>query len=93
MLVLEFILIWLFSASLAFGASKCRCFPGDICWPSQASWASLNRSVNGRLIATVPLASICHDPTYNATLCKSLQDNWSQPALQSVVYFDLFFRV
>ncbi|KAK3308326.1 uncharacterized protein B0T15DRAFT_490914 [Chaetomium strumarium] len=43
----------------------CRVLPGDTDWPSHAEWARLNETVGGRLIATVPLASACHDPTYD----------------------------
>ena len=63
-------------------AENCRCFPGDFCWPSQLTWQQLNTSVNGRLVATVPLGAPCHDPVYNATECKSLQTNWLEPKQQ-----------
>lgn len=35
----------------------CRCFLGDICWPSELTWQALNSSIHGRLVATVPLAT------------------------------------
>ncbi|KAI0126627.1 hypothetical protein BJ170DRAFT_629451 [Xylariales sp. AK1849] len=57
-------------------ASTCKCFPGDSCWPSQGHWDSLNNTVEGRLIATVPLGSPCHDPTYDEDQCASLQNQW-----------------
>ncbi|KAM0446845.1 hypothetical protein ACHAO4_009169 [Trichoderma viride] len=68
-------------ASLAHAApattsSSCKCFPGDACWPSAGDWAAFNKTVNGRLIATVPLGSPCHEASYNATECQFLQDNW-----------------
>ncbi|KAH6989512.1 hypothetical protein BKA56DRAFT_543155 [Ilyonectria sp. MPI-CAGE-AT-0026] len=62
-------------------ASKCRCLPGDACWPSTAVWNSLNSTVGGQLIATVPIGSPCHDPNYDADLCAELQDEWSLPQL------------
>ncbi|KAF0636494.1 hypothetical protein FPSE5266_02824 [Fusarium pseudograminearum] len=67
--------------ALAAGASaaakeSCKCFPGDSCWPSDAEWSRLNSTVGGRLVATVPLGSPCHDPTYNAEECKNLQSEW-----------------
>ncbi|KAH8900512.1 isoamyl alcohol oxidase [Thozetella sp. PMI_491] len=58
---------------------KCRCFPGDSCWPSSSDWATLNATVGGRLVATVPIGSVCHDPTYNETACTALQSAWSLP--------------
>lgn len=54
----------------------CRYLVGDWQWPSQPSWASLNASVDGRLIATVPLATVCHDPTYDEAKCLALQQTW-----------------
>ncbi|GAQ11669.1 hypothetical protein ALT_8990 [Aspergillus lentulus] len=59
--------------------SECRCLPSDSCWPSPASWAALNSTVGGRLVATVPIGSPCHDPTYDATACAALRDAWNLP--------------
>ncbi|KAG6367111.1 hypothetical protein INS49_001293 [Diaporthe citri] len=56
--------------------SFCRCFPGDECWPSDAEWSSLNATVGGRLIATVPLGSPCHDPYYDEDQCAYLREQW-----------------
>ncbi|KAI2470764.1 FAD-binding domain-containing protein [Annulohypoxylon bovei var. microspora] len=55
---------------------KCKYLPGDVNWPSQDEWTTLNSTVHGRLIATVPLGSPCHDPTYDEELCASLQEQW-----------------
>ncbi|KAI2616846.1 FAD-binding domain-containing protein [Hypoxylon sp. NC1633] len=57
-------------------STKCKYLPGDPNWPSQDDWAALNNSVGGRLVATVPLGSPCHDPTYDEELCTSLQEQW-----------------
>lgn len=65
-------------------ASECRCFPGDSCWPSAAAWSEFNSSIGGRLIATPPLGAPCHDPVYNAAVCSSLQQHWTEPAQQHV---------
>lgn len=62
--------------------SNCRCFPGDACWPAQDVWAKFNESVDGRLVATVPLGTPCHDPNYNAAECQKLSEQWTDPALQ-----------
>ncbi|RYP90243.1 hypothetical protein DL770_003612 [Monosporascus sp. CRB-9-2] len=63
----------------------CRCFPGDACWPSSAAWDSFNRTVGGKLIATVPIASPCHDAfpgvSFDAELCVQIQANWARPEL------------
>ncbi|KAF9462839.1 isoamyl alcohol oxidase [Collybia nuda] len=62
--------------STTSSTNTCKCFPGDECWPSRAEWSSLNATVGGRLIATVPLGTPCHDPNYDEGVCKFLQDNW-----------------
>ncbi|KAK7750865.1 hypothetical protein SLS62_007264 [Diatrype stigma] len=65
----------------------CRCFPGDACWPSPAEWAAFNSTLGGRLIATVPLASPCHDDdfggasSYDADRCAAIQSAWANPEL------------
>ncbi|KAH8596904.1 FAD binding domain protein [Bisporella sp. PMI_857] len=63
----------LFSTALA---TSCRYLPGDSGWPTAAQWRALNATVEGRLIATVPLGSPCHDPSYNAATCASYQSQW-----------------
>lgn len=39
---------------------RCRSIPGDDGWPSESDWSGLNQTVNGNLIATVPIAAVCH---------------------------------
>lgn len=71
----------LVSSALA-SDTGCRYFPGDACWPNPAEWAAFNKTVNGRLIATIPIASVCHQNSlvpYNAAKCQQLQDNWLLP--------------
>ncbi|KAK8093580.1 FAD binding domain-containing protein [Apiospora hydei] len=60
-------------------APGCYCMPGDACWPSADTWSTLNSTVSGRLVATVPIGSPCHDPTYDAEACAALQNGWSLP--------------
>ncbi|KAF4614409.1 hypothetical protein G7Y89_g15329 [Cudoniella acicularis] len=60
--------------------ASCRYIPGDDKWPSQSDWALLNSTVGGRLIATIPQASICHTSPYsdfNKTACETLAANWN----------------
>ncbi|PVI01570.1 FAD/FMN-containing isoamyl alcohol oxidase-like protein MreA [Periconia macrospinosa] len=69
---------------LASSNHSCRCFPGDECWPNQSTWDTLNSTVGGKLVKTVPLGSPCHDSTFGAYdegKCKSLQDQWLNPEL------------
>lgn len=60
----------------------CRSLPGDDSWPTTSQWKNLNSTVGGRLIETYPLGSVCHDPTYDAAKCASLQTQWIDPQLQ-----------
>lgn len=66
-------------------ASDCKVFPGDEAWPSDAEWASLNETVGGRLVKTVPVGSPCHDPNYNATLCDEIKQEWSWEEIQYAI--------
>lgn len=73
-------------------STDCRCFPGDACWPSVDEWNSLNETVNGRLIATIPLAAACHDDQYAAydqERCSELQNGWLSPETQYVEMIEL----
>ena len=62
--------------------SACRSIPGDRGWPPTATWDRLNETVGERLIATDPLAHVCHDPTYSNATCTSLKEEWGIPGLQ-----------
>ncbi|KAI2616725.1 hypothetical protein GGR54DRAFT_631514 [Hypoxylon sp. NC1633] len=83
------------SASPASSSKTCRLLPTDAAWPSRHEWSQLNDTVGGRLIATVPRASACHVPTFNADLCTELRDTWQSDATH--VYYaaeviDPFFQ-
>ncbi|EWZ31134.1 hypothetical protein BFJ70_g860 [Fusarium oxysporum] len=73
-LVIPFLLLG--AAGCKATASDCKCFPGDSCWPSDDEWSHLNSTVGGRLVATVPLGSPCHDPKYDGEECERLQNEW-----------------
>jgi hypothetical protein len=67
--------------------SDCKCFPGDDCWPTVEEWSQFNATLNGRLIATVPLAAACHDDawsSYNNATCAKLRSSWLDPETQWV---------
>lgn len=62
--------------------SWCRHIPGDAGWPSESDWSQLNATVHGRLIATVPQASICHSAPYDSlddAACRALRERWDFP--------------
>lgn len=65
--------------------SNCRYLPGDANWPSPRDWATLNSTVGGKLIQTVPLAAPCHDPTYNQEVCTQYQALWAFPNYQYIL--------
>lgn len=61
--------------------SSCRVLPGDTAWPNAIQWANLNKTVSGRLIASVPESSVCHNSPfndYNTAACAVLQSTWNE---------------
>ncbi|KAG0160614.1 hypothetical protein PDIDSM_8144 [Penicillium digitatum] len=60
-------------------ALDCHCLPSDSCWPAPSVWASLNGTVGGRLVATIPIGSPCHEPNYDAVACAVLKKSWTTP--------------
>ncbi|KAL4862388.1 hypothetical protein BDV12DRAFT_207283 [Aspergillus spectabilis] len=75
------LLTGLLALSPVNGDCSCRCMPGDTCWPSHATWSRFNQSIDGRLIATVPLGTPCHGSAYNAAECDALRAEWTLPEL------------
>ena len=63
-------------------ARHCKYIPGDEGWPQPQLWSQLNQTVEGRLIATVPVGSVCHDPTYDEAKCLAVTANWAKPQLR-----------
>lgn len=68
----------------SLSSSQCHVLPSDSDWPSTSTWSSFNTTVNGRLIATVPIGSPCHDPNYDEAACAALQSNWTVASTQYV---------
>ncbi|RHZ73301.1 hypothetical protein CDV55_103270 [Aspergillus turcosus] len=77
------------TASADNSKANCRCFPGEPCWPSPNVWSAFNQTIDGRLVATIPLGTPCHAPNYDAAVCDYLKSQWLWPEIQYVV---LFFR-
>ena len=90
-LIIPLALVWAATAltgNISYSNSSCRVLPGDTAWPNAQKWASLNETLNGRLIASVPESSVCHKSPFNdhdAAACAVLQSTWNhtEPA-QSV---------
>ncbi|USP78593.1 hypothetical protein yc1106_05867 [Curvularia clavata] len=61
------------SASIFDG---CKTFPGDWFWPQPFEWSLFNKTVGGRLVATVPLGAPCHGASFNSATCESLKSQW-----------------
>ncbi|KAH8895666.1 FAD-binding domain-containing protein [Thozetella sp. PMI_491] len=59
--------------------------PGDPGWPTNEDCGKLNKSVEGRLIATPQVASLCHEPNYYEAAYTALKTEWSF----SEVYYSL----
>lgn len=73
------------TAAAANASSQCYVLPSDSDWPATSAWDSFNTTVDGRLVATVPIGSPCHEPNYDATACAALQDDWTLASTQYVM--------
>jgi hypothetical protein len=82
--VLLFGVALLLKPGVGAATASCRYLPMDAGWPSLTEWEKFNSTVGGRLVATVPLGSPCHDPTFVSAECASLQSQWLEPQLQYV---------
>ena len=72
---------------------KCKCNPGDPCYPTSTEWAKLNATVNGNLLVALPPTAPCYKsvdgiPTYDAAACADVQANFTNEQWTCV-----FFRV
>lgn len=62
--------------------TTCHYYPGDAYWPPAAEWEMFNTTVGGRLVETVPIASVCHYDNftdYDAAACTALREVWDYP--------------
>ncbi|XDG10326.1 hypothetical protein ABKA04_009941 [Annulohypoxylon sp. FPYF3050] len=64
----------------------CRSIPGDTSWPTPEQWNLLNQTVDGNLIATIPIAAPCHrtlfgqpSPVFDQEDCDALRNEWFYP--------------
>ncbi|KAH7075749.1 hypothetical protein BKA63DRAFT_543102 [Paraphoma chrysanthemicola] len=57
----------------------CKTTPLDSLWPSPREWASLNTTINGALIRSVPAALACwSNNTFDSTIsCEVANDKWT----------------
>ncbi|XP_055342574.1 uncharacterized protein LOC129591079 [Paramacrobiotus metropolitanus] len=89
MWTLESVLVWTSAAFITaqdyFGpngasTAKCRCLPGDSCWPSVDQWNTLNTTIGGRLLIPHPTGYQCYGgPGYNSHDCQQIQKYYNRP--------------
>jgi hypothetical protein len=67
---------------------KCKTYPGDAEWPSEATWRLFNVLLGDRLIKTVPEASLCYPEwgQYSAAACQALTAQWNNSTLRYVAW-------
>ncbi|KAG7286005.1 FAD-linked oxidoreductase hmp9 [Staphylotrichum longicolle] len=65
--------------------AKCKCVPGDECWPSPCRWDAFGRKLgNGKLIKTSPIAESCYDgPRKDLAQCANVARLWSDQDFQT----------
>lgn len=63
----------------------CKATPSSPGWPTPDQWASLNASVDGRLLAATPPGAVCHEEqlTFSPTRCAAVKDAWSSQAFHA----------
>ncbi|KAJ5326779.1 hypothetical protein MYU51_001695 [Penicillium brevicompactum] len=69
----------------ASSVPNCKCSPSDACWPTAGEWAAFNKTLSGRLLKTVPPASVCYksEDNFNATECQAIVDAWTTSPFHS----------
>jgi hypothetical protein len=57
---------------------RCKPIPGDVNWPSDSDWTTLNSTIRGRLLKPSPPAAACHHarPEYNKAACDAVIEGW-----------------
>jgi len=80
-------LMWIASlATLAFAsvpADKCVCLPDQACWPSTNDWSTFNDTVGGKLVVIHPVATPCHDPTFDGGVCQAITEQYTNSSWRS----------
>ncbi|KAK4177085.1 putative oxidase [Triangularia setosa] len=72
----------LVTGHLVDGSSNCKNIPGDSLWPGDFEWSALNKTLGGRLVASVPLAAVCHHEPFNIydeERCNAAKEAWDRP--------------
>lgn len=74
-----------FLAASLVESTKCKTSPHDANWPSVQEWASLNQSIQGTLLKTIPVSSSCYpgNPFGSSHECSDVKDHWGYAAYHS----------
>ncbi|KDQ32785.1 hypothetical protein PLEOSDRAFT_1091202 [Pleurotus ostreatus PC15] len=65
--------------SFLWSPQKCRTYPGDPSWPEPHVWDELNKTVDGLLIRSRPVAIACHHPHFDEEQCNEVRKQWHSP--------------
>ncbi|KAJ8085852.1 hypothetical protein PM082_004671 [Marasmius tenuissimus] len=79
------LLLFAISAFAQTTPPSCKSLPTDESWPSIGLWDTFNQSIDGRLIKTVPVAAVCHDPDFDEQRCKYIQERWHDYHFHEVI--------
>lgn len=73
----------------------CKLSPAHLSWPSSDDWVALNRSIEGALTKTAPVASSCYagNPFNSPENCTNLQDRWSYAAFHAALPESIDFPI
>lgn len=74
------------AAAAILAKQNCRATPSDASWPSTEEWASLNASIDGTLLRTVPAASSCWpgNPFGSKLDCEDVSNGWGNGTWHSM---------
>ncbi|KAF5604301.1 6-hydroxy-D-nicotine oxidase [Fusarium pseudocircinatum] len=65
-------------------APRCKCIPGQCCWPSAAEWKAFDIKICGSLIKAEPIAQSCYPgPEKDLKQCAYVNKMWSDQDFQS----------
>lgn len=66
-------------------APLCKSTSHDASWPSTSDWSSLNKTIGGFLLRTVPKASSCYagNPFGSTVSCATVNDKWTNSTWHS----------
>jgi hypothetical protein len=83
--LLQFLSFLAFAAVYPVLATHCKPSPHDKNWPSLEEWTALNKSIEGTLLRTAPVASSCYpgNPFGSSYNCSSVKSHWSYAAYHS----------